>query len=196
MANGGELEVAITYLNMASAAESELGLLDADETICELLDKARELLENATGENAIQLIWNNVKFVQSFGLANTFATVIANAFRKNLHEDDLLILHLFGLDSSGFADLPVSDQIQINKTWWLNYHIKDLQLSYVENGERQWVVLYNTLNMHEGSMAYQTNLMLVVKENETTGNNFYTDYAILTTPGADFERNRVSGENQ
>lgn len=48
MANGGELEVAITYLNMASAAESELGLLDADETICELLDKARELLENAT----------------------------------------------------------------------------------------------------------------------------------------------------
>jgi tetratricopeptide (TPR) repeat protein len=48
MANGGELEVAITYLNMASAAESELGLLDADETICDLLDKARELLENAT----------------------------------------------------------------------------------------------------------------------------------------------------
>lgn len=48
MANGGELEVAITYLNMASAAESELGLLDADETICELLDKARELLEGET----------------------------------------------------------------------------------------------------------------------------------------------------
>jgi tetratricopeptide (TPR) repeat protein len=45
---GGELEVAITYLNMASAAESELGLLDADETIADLLNKARELLENAT----------------------------------------------------------------------------------------------------------------------------------------------------
>jgi tetratricopeptide (TPR) repeat protein len=48
MASGGELEVAITYLNMASAAESELGLLDADETIADLLNKARELLENAT----------------------------------------------------------------------------------------------------------------------------------------------------
>jgi tetratricopeptide (TPR) repeat protein len=47
-AENGSLEVAITYLNMASAAESEFGLLDADETICELLDKARELLENAT----------------------------------------------------------------------------------------------------------------------------------------------------
>ena len=45
MANSGELEVAITYLNMASAAESELGLLEADETIAELLEKARELLE-------------------------------------------------------------------------------------------------------------------------------------------------------
>lgn len=45
LANGGQLEVAITYLNMASAAESELGLLEADETISALLDKARELLE-------------------------------------------------------------------------------------------------------------------------------------------------------
>ena len=42
----GALEVAITYLNMASAAEQEHGLLLADEKIQELLDKAEELLEN------------------------------------------------------------------------------------------------------------------------------------------------------
>ena len=45
-AEGGTLEVAITYLNMATAAEAELGLLDADETIQEHLDKAESLLEN------------------------------------------------------------------------------------------------------------------------------------------------------
>ncbi len=44
----GDLEVAITYLNMASAAESELGALDADELICEYLEKARVLLESHT----------------------------------------------------------------------------------------------------------------------------------------------------
>jgi len=42
---GGDLEVAITYLNMASAAEAELGLLDADERIQELMDRAASLLE-------------------------------------------------------------------------------------------------------------------------------------------------------
>ena len=41
----GALEVAITYLNMASAAEAELGLLDADETIQSYLDKAQALLD-------------------------------------------------------------------------------------------------------------------------------------------------------
>lgn len=41
----GALEVAITYLNMASAAEAELGLLDADETIQSYMDIAERLLE-------------------------------------------------------------------------------------------------------------------------------------------------------
>ena len=41
----GAPEVAITYLNMASAAEAQFGLLDADERIQEYLDKAEQLLE-------------------------------------------------------------------------------------------------------------------------------------------------------
>jgi len=41
----GALETAITYLNMASAAEAELGLIEADEKIAELLEKAEALIE-------------------------------------------------------------------------------------------------------------------------------------------------------
>lgn len=41
----GVLEVAITYLNLASAAEAELGLVDADEMIQDYMDRAQELLE-------------------------------------------------------------------------------------------------------------------------------------------------------
>lgn len=44
--SNGALEVAITYLNMASTAEAELGLLDADMAIQSYLDKAEELLDN------------------------------------------------------------------------------------------------------------------------------------------------------
>lgn len=48
MANsdGGMLEVAITYLNLASAAEAELGLEDAQQIIADYLKKAEELLES------------------------------------------------------------------------------------------------------------------------------------------------------
>ena len=41
----GELESAITYLNIASAYEIEKGLLDADEDIGECLQKSEELLD-------------------------------------------------------------------------------------------------------------------------------------------------------
>ncbi len=42
----GALEVAITYLNMANAAEYEYGLLEAQETISDYLKKAENLLDN------------------------------------------------------------------------------------------------------------------------------------------------------
>ena len=44
-ADGGDLEVAITYLNMASAAEAECGLVDADERIQKYLDDAEAILD-------------------------------------------------------------------------------------------------------------------------------------------------------
>ncbi|MBQ7089979.1 MAG: tetratricopeptide repeat protein, partial [Clostridia bacterium] len=43
-AQSGALEVAITYLNMATAAEAELGLWEADEKIADYLKKAEDLL--------------------------------------------------------------------------------------------------------------------------------------------------------
>ncbi len=43
-----EPQIAITYLNMASAAESEYGLLDADEIIQDYLEKAKALLESCS----------------------------------------------------------------------------------------------------------------------------------------------------
>jgi len=42
---GGELESAITYLNIASACEAQKGLLEADEAIGECLQMAEELLD-------------------------------------------------------------------------------------------------------------------------------------------------------
>lgn len=45
---GRDLDAAVTYLNMASAAEAQFGLENADNTINGLLSQAKELLENYT----------------------------------------------------------------------------------------------------------------------------------------------------
>ena len=47
----GDLEIAITYLNLASLAESELGLEDAGEVIDDYIKKAETLLENHTPQD-------------------------------------------------------------------------------------------------------------------------------------------------
>ena len=42
---GGDLEVAITYLNLASATEAELGLMDGEKAISEYLSLAQKILD-------------------------------------------------------------------------------------------------------------------------------------------------------
>ena len=43
--DGGDLEVAITYLNLASAAEAEVGLIDGEEYITKYLSHAEKILD-------------------------------------------------------------------------------------------------------------------------------------------------------
>lgn len=50
-AEGGELEVAITYLNIASAKEEELGAIDSCEAVNELLEKAMAILDSHNNQD-------------------------------------------------------------------------------------------------------------------------------------------------
>ena len=147
-----------------------------------------KLLENAKGDDYIEFVWNNVKYNQGFELADMMMEAVAYAFKINSNKSSLLHLQLPGLNTSYFDELVVGENIgikRVNETNFI-YHIKDLQLSYVENGERVFVTILNSLNMHEGSMYHQTNTILVIKETESMGSNFYTKYATLTTTGIDF----------
>ena len=98
-----------------------------------------------------------------------------------------------GPDFSIFDGLVEGENIgakQLNEHRSRHYHTKDVQMSYVEDGVRYYVTLYNSLNFHEGAMFYQTNSILVIKETEETGNDFYIDYAIMSTPDINFEEHR------
>ena len=47
---GGALEQAVTYLNMADVVEKQTGLEDGEERICDYLDRASELLDSRSVE--------------------------------------------------------------------------------------------------------------------------------------------------
>ena len=157
---------------------------------CKYLSK---LSPSVSDTGYIELIWNNVKYKQTFALTDMIIKYIANAFVANGRTDNTLSLHLPGMIVEDFADLTEGENIgtlSLNE-YNIGYHIKDILLSYEENGERHYVTVYNSLNIHEGSMAYQTNTVLVVNETRATGNNNYVNYGIMTTPGIDFESKRI-----
>ena len=69
----GGLEEAITYLNIASAREAELGLLDAAEEIEALLGKAYDLLDNTVSQNKGYYAFVCEKCAPTFGYYGHFA---------------------------------------------------------------------------------------------------------------------------
>ena len=156
----------------------------------------QKLYNAAEGGERIELIWNNVKFNQTFEFADILVEAMAEAFKTSKNKSNILHLHLPGLAGTEFEGLQEGENIgyiNVNKTFRY-YHIKDLQLSYVENGQRQYITILNSLNFHEGSSYHQTNTFLVIKENERVGNSFYVEYATITTPELNLLENRIKAK--
>ena len=152
-----------------------------------------KLLPAVSGGNYIEFMWNNVKYVSSFGFAKTIEDVIQYSFTNNPNLNNKLYLRLNGIDTSKFENLKAGANIgyiSVNKNMSGN-HAKDLQLSYVENGKRHYVTMFSSINFHSGAVFGQTNTVLVVKETKHTGNNLYTDFAIYTVANIDFEKGRI-----
>ena len=152
-----------------------------------------KLLPSVSGDNYIEFMWNNVKFVSTFGFAKTIEDVLQYSFTNNTNLNNKLYLRLNGIDTSKFKNLKQGKNIgflSINQKLSGN-HAKDLQLSYVENGKRQYVTMFSSLNFHSGAVFGQPNTILVIKETKETGNNLYVDFAGYTVPGLNLESSRI-----
>lgn len=158
-----------------------------------------ELAMAAKGEESIEFIWNSPKYKQNFELGESMMQVLATAFQTSSNKNNRL--HLNFLEAEGFtpelfSSLKAGENIgyiSVNESEEY-YHSKDVHLSYVKDGVRHYVTLMNTLNLHEGSMSYQSNLFLVIDETKATGNQFYVNYLSLLMPGMEFEQ--VSKDEQ
>ena len=153
-----------------------------------------ELLAASYGDDYIEFIWNNPKYTQNFELGDYMLEAVNIAFERSANPQNVLHLHLPGANGENFTNLTPGVNIgyKFFNGYYINYHIKDLQLSYVKGGERQYITVLNSLNIHEGSGYHQTNTILVIKENDTIGNDFYLEYAAMTVKEIDFLARRRS----
>ncbi len=155
-----------------------------------------KLVNSKDEDGYIEFLINNPKYItDSFSVGTTIIELLATKFKSSANVENNLHMQSPGPDFSIFDGLVEGENIgalQLNEHRALHYHTKDVQMSYVENGTRYYVTLYNSLNFHEGAMFYQTNSILVIKETEETGNDFYIDYAIMSTPDINFEEHRYT----
>ena len=139
----------------------------------------------ADSEDYILLTWNNANYIKS-GLVEKLEGMISEAYHSNKNPDNKIYVNLAEFDSSAFDDLEVGADIGLksfNEKEFGALHTKDLQVSYVENGERKYVTLFNTLNMHSGAIGYQSNSVLIVKENSAGEGSVFFALADNTTNG-------------
>lgn len=153
-----------------------------------------KLVNSKNEDGYIEFLINNPKYVEKgFSVGKIVLDLLATKFKDSANIENNLHMQSPGPDFSIFDGLIEGENIgnlQLNQHRHLHYHTKDVQMTYVENGTRYYVTLYNSLNFHEGAMYYQTNSILVIKETEETGNDFYIDYAIMSTPDINFEEHR------
>ncbi len=136
-------------------------------------------------EDYIILTWNNVKFVEC-SLRFQMEDVIIDAFHKNADPNNRIYVNLPTFDKAAFKDLTVGEDIGYMSFGAVdsnNIHSKDLQVSYVQNGQRSYVSLLNSMNVHGGSTAYQSNFCLVIKETNCDEDSVFFTLADETTSG-------------
>ena len=141
----------------------------------------------ADSDDYVYFAWSNANF-SYYPLSRMLLEKIADAFHHNKNPENQLFLLLTGADTSAlnqqYSDLAVGTDIgsiSINKKIHSGIHNKDIQLSYSENGERSYVTLLNSLNIHSGSMSYQSNFILVVKEKDCGENTVFRTFSDATT---------------
>ena len=94
---------------------------------------------------------------------------IANIFHKNKNIRNRIFLHVPNYGEGLYDDLVVGRDLSyksINETIDFYLHTKDVFLSYVEGGKRQYITLLSSANAGIEELYYRTNSIVVIKEQE------------------------------
>lgn len=146
----------------------------------------RELYES---EDYILFTWNVPTYTSSYPLLQQIEKMIIDSFLKNRNEKNKIYVNLGSGDAfnkAAFDELIVGQDIgfkSFNQKDFGSVHNKDIQLSYMKDGQRYFVSLLNSLNFHSGSMSYQSNFVLVIKETSCAEDSVFATMTRLMTKG-------------
>lgn len=142
--------------------------------------------EMYNSEGPIIFAFNVAEHSNSFAFGAQMDMLLVAAFHNNKSPENRFYVNMESFDGSTMADLKVGVDIgtlSINKMEYKGIHNKDILLSYVKDGQRYYVSLLNSCNFHSGSMSYQSNFMLVIKERELKEDGVFFTMADNTTNG-------------
>ena len=136
-------------------------------------------------EDYIEFSWNAAEY-HDFATGNQIENLVSEAFHNNRNVNNKIYVNAESFDSSVYDDLIVGKDIgfkRFNERDFGKLHNKDIIMSYMENGQRYFVSLMNSLNGHSGAMYYQSNFLLVIKETSCDENSVYNTVANNSTLG-------------
>ncbi|MBR2466591.1 MAG: hypothetical protein IKB38_06660 [Clostridia bacterium] len=142
--------------------------------------------EMFNSEDSIIFVWNAAEYNSSFALGQEMEDVIVASFFNNKNVENKFYGMMEFFDGTKLDGLVVGEDIgliSLNKFHHDSVHNKDILLSYVKNGQRYYVSLLNSCNMHSGSMCYQSNFMLVIKETDCEEDSVFFNMADRSTVG-------------
>ncbi|MBR6568535.1 MAG: hypothetical protein IKK60_07775 [Clostridia bacterium] len=137
-------------------------------------------------DDYIILTWNNANYLNTFPLGKQMESVYISAFKQNTNPRNKIYLNLESFPDNSFDSLVTGKTVgfkSVNQKDFGAIHSKDIQISYSENGQRHYVSILNSLNIHGGSMSYQSNNLLVIKEDNMDKGSVFHTIADLTTKG-------------
>lgn len=159
------------------------GVLTWDETTNSYCKYMREMYES---EDYIEFIWNAAEYTGAFGLGQQMEMMINTSFHENKNVNNKVYMNTKTFTGESFSDLILGQDIGVksfNQKEFGAIHNKDVHISYVKDGQRHYVSLMNSMNMHGGSMYFQANHMLVIKETDCSEDSVFFTVTDRTARG-------------
>ena len=157
---------------------------EVNNPYCKYLRKMYE------SEGYIRFAWSVAEYSGNNPVNRKIEEMIAAAFHKNADPQNKIYVVADSFPKEAFDDLTVGRDVgykyfsdNVSSAPFNIVHNKDMLLSYVENGQRYYVSILNSLNVHSGSMFYQSNQALVIKEKDCADGNVFSVLAREFTKG-------------